>query len=63
MKFIISGVIRPLRQTWEFRSRAPIAISVLTSSDQIRGLSILFFMVLFTLAFTYLVFSYIPPSW
>lgn len=31
------GVIRPLRQTLEFQRHAAVAISVLTSSKEIRG--------------------------
>uniref|UniRef100_A0A0R3S401 PUA domain-containing protein n=1 Tax=Elaeophora elaphi TaxID=1147741 RepID=A0A0R3S401_9BILA len=33
----LQGVIRPLRQTLQFGLHAAIAISVLTSSDQLRG--------------------------
>ncbi|KAK6104523.1 Translation initiation factor SUI1 family protein [Brugia pahangi] len=33
----LQGVIRPLRQTLEFDSHAAVAISVLTSSKQLRG--------------------------
>ncbi|VIO94600.1 Translation initiation factor SUI1 family protein [Brugia malayi] len=33
----LQGVIRPLRQTLEFGSHAAVAISVLTSSKQLRG--------------------------
>ncbi|CAG9534397.1 unnamed protein product [Cercopithifilaria johnstoni] len=33
----LQGVIRPLRQTLEFGSHAAVAISVLTSSNQLRG--------------------------